>query len=457
MRSQSHNARIPQGTAAPLQRPRLPFPAPFDAFSSFRHAVPDELTLLKACRAAAVWRSRRGIEALREWLRLTGWLLRFPGQVAGQLHAHGRAAHAAFGRSLAGQFGDLLAVGLRNGVLPRDYYAGGLARCGGDARLFRLVPFALYETVAAAVLRTSDRGGLAAAADKLAFEETCRRAGIAVVETVATLPPAEGDGTGQFAPGRYLLKPRTGGQGKGILALALAEDADDRMRGDFRHAAEAHAERVGRQILVQRRLANHRDLAAMSGPALATTRIVTIWNEAGEPEVVEAFYRTSTTHEAAVDNFHAGGTFFTVDVASGDLQPGFGQDFAMHPATLVTHPLTGAAMAGRQLPGWPAMRALALRLAQAFPDLPIVGWDVGYAADGAVAVEANAPPGITPTRQFATGGLVGTRFLALLAWHAGRWLLDHEPDGSRWRPAALAATVTQRGALASRSGLLEDG
>ena len=54
-------------------------------------------------------------------------------------------------------------------------------------------------------------------------------------------------------------------------------------------------------------------------------------NEAGDPEIVEAYYRTSTRAEAAVDNFHAGGMLFPLDIASGRLRPGCTSGFAADP------------------------------------------------------------------------------------------------------------------------------
>ncbi|MFO1184115.1 MAG: sugar-transfer associated ATP-grasp domain-containing protein [Bauldia sp.] len=332
-------------------------------------------------------------------------------------------------------------MAVRNGLSPRDYYEGGLARCAGDDRLLRTIPYAVYETAVDAVLTATDRGGRAALEDKLAFEERCRAAGLPAVRTERILRDGWAESQEELSaipPGAYLLKPRIGGQGRGIVGLSFDDRAASSERADFLRRATEHAKTVGGDVLLQHRAANHRDLAGLSSAALATTRIVTIWNERDEPEVVEAFYRTSTSPSAPVDNFHAGGTFYPLDIASGTLREGFGPRFAERPVPLETHPLSGQRMAGRPLPGWSGMSDLALALARVFPDVPIVGWDVGYTPTGPLAVEGNAPPGITPTRQFSTGGLVGTRFLTLVAHHAARWLVAHEPAGSRWRPNALA-------------------
>jgi len=61
------------------------------------------------------------------------------------------------------------------------------------------------------------------------------------------------------------------------------------------------------------------------------------------------------------------------------------------------------------------------------------GWDIAVSTDGAVAVEVNFPPGISTNRQATFGGMVGSRMLALLAFHANEWPQHNEPPTSRWR------------------------
>jgi hypothetical protein len=193
-------------------------------------------------------------------------------------------------------------------------------------------------------------------------------------------------------------------------------------------------------VLIQECLANHPLLLPFAGSALATTRIVTIPNEIGDPEVVDAFYRTSFVPNAAVDNFHSGGVLFPIDIASGRLLPGF-KDVPYEPPKITHHAETGVAMSGCRHPGWEAMTVMARRLHRAFPDFLLVGWDIALGPEGPVVVEANIPPGISSNRQGIFGGLVGTRMLSLLAFHAAQWLEETEPAGSRWRPQLATVPV----------------
>jgi hypothetical protein len=88
-----------------------------------------------------------------------------------------------------------------------------------------------------------------------------------------------------------------------------------------------------------------------------------------------------------VDNFHAGGLASPVELNDGRLGPSV---FKSRPELLVAHPDTGAAIAGRVLPHWPAVKQLALAAHQQFGALPSIGWDIAITEDGPVIVEGNS-------------------------------------------------------------------
>jgi hypothetical protein len=137
---------------------------------------------------------------------------------------------------------------------------------------------------------------------------------------------------------------------------------------------------------------------------------------------------------------------FPVDIATGAFLPGM-TDRAYDGKMIDRHPQTGGLVAGCVHPGWQAMSAFALRLHRLFPELVMPGWDIGFDADGPIAVEGNETPRFSLNRQATFGGLVGTRALALLALQAERWLAANEPEGSRWRAPARPvrpATATGR-------------
>lgn len=342
----------------------------------------------------------------------------------------------------------MVRVAVVNGVMPRDYYAADLARHGGQAELFRYVPSHLYQTVARFLARERSRDDVALTTDKLAFECRCGDLGLPVVRTMAIAQPKGlwgPAGETQFAtfPQQDLIaKPVVGRQGLGVERwryVGIERFANEHGQQKSAQGLESYlcgrSQEIGNGILLQECLANHRDLEPFVGSALSTVRVVTVVNERDEPEIVEAFFRTSVAADAVVDNFHGGGVLFPIDIRTGRLTPGCREDYdSTEP--FVAHPQTGVTIAGRLLPGWAATSVLALQAHGLFPGLALVGWDIANTPDGPVLVEANVPPGTTMQRQGITETFVGSRFLELLAFHARAWLAIHEPSGSRWRSAA---------------------
>ena len=450
----------------PEKPPGFTFPAPFDAAWSYRQRPATDLNIVKAARAAIVWRANKGFKAFIQAGRYLGWVVRFPKDLIWYLVSHNLNVRNRLGRSFSAQIVDMVRVATVNGVMPRDYYDGGLAHCRGGEELFRYVPHHLYHTVAnqLTIERTSGE-----TQDKYAFECRCRDTGLPVVRTIAIADPAAvrlatgetlsgsqrsrdlaneaeiltptGDVPAGLLPDRDLIiKPIIGRQGSGIeMWLSdgpgrFANVENGSLSGaELLTRASSLASARGCAMLLQERSENHPDIQQIAGSALSTMRIGTMFNEHGEPEVVDAAYRTSTAPHAAVNNFHAGGMGFPIEVATGVLCPGVWNGPYDPSSPITHHPQTGARVAGLTHPAWHASAELALRLHRMFPDLVMPGWDIAFDKNGPIIIEGNGVSGISITRQPPFGGLVGTRTLTLLAYHASQWLERNEPERSRWR------------------------
>ena len=416
---------------------------PFDALASYRRKSPTELNLIRAMRAAIVWRGNSWREAFDQVAKYLLWFT-FPFKAAGMIRRYGGAAKAEFGRSHTQQALDVWRLALVNGLRPKDYYEGGLAQFRGAPDLARFVPFDLYASVAFGLSLFHDRGSLALELDKLAFEQECRRRGLPVVQTLAAVDregakSPDGSALAALPAEDLILKPARGSQGRGVAlwrwnASGAYEDRSGRALtgAALLEEVQALARRTRIPQLLQRRALNSEELREIAAPSLSTLRVVTVQDETGEPEIVDAFYRTAVAANAAADNYHSGGCWFPVDRQTGVLLEGFRAGFERRPVRERLHPITGAPVAGRQHPGAAASFELARRAHQAFPDLFVVGWDIGYGPEGAFIVEFNVPPGVDAGTQNTLGGFIGSRFGALFAFHAARWLEASVPAGSRW-------------------------
>ena len=183
--------------------------------------------------------------------------------------------------------------------------------------------------------------------------------------------------------------------------------------------------------LVQRRLVNHPALQDLANGALATLRVVTLLNEAGEPEVTNAVFRMAVGDNHTVDNIHAGGIAAAVDLATGSLSAAtnIGMDASL--GWLDRHPDSGAAITGRVLPMWNDVLALACRAHEALNDRMIVGWDIALLEDGACVIEGNSGPCVDLIQRPHAAPLGDGRFGELLAYHIRQF--DSAANG---RPAA---------------------
>lgn len=182
----------------------------------------------------------------------------------------------------------------------------------------------------------------------------------------------EGATLWRYADGHYRSTDRT---------LSLAELKSYLARQSFEYP-----------IILQPKISNSQELTGVTGHALSTVRIVSIRRPQREPELMLVCFRMATGDKVA-DNFAFGGIAAPVSLDDGVL----GAGVLMHvdlAEPIRLHPDTGAAIAGRALPHWQAVKALALAAHAAFPTMASVGWDIAITDDGPVLVEGNAVWGV---------------------------------------------------------------
>jgi hypothetical protein len=120
--------------------------------------------------------------------------------------------------------------------------------------------------------------------------------------------------------------------------------------------------------------------------------------------------------------------------ASGEGAVGVGhqRDFVRRPQAIISHPATGAPIAGQSVPSLDGARAMGVAAHGLFPDILCIGWDIAYTYRGHVLLEANVPPGMQPSQQIVLGNRARRRFVELFGFHARQLLEATEPPGSRF-------------------------
>jgi hypothetical protein len=385
--------------------------------------------LRRAYRLA--WRRRFGP---RDYLRTAiGWLLwpliSLVLAVRGALRFGGPVARGG-GPGLAQQILQQTWLSIAYRIVPRYYYVFELHRpeLRGRAAEY-LTRTETKRGVYRALKLRGDRSSFVRINDKISFAKFFGRNGLRVVPVFAAFRAGlrvgnVGDGT--LPEGQDLFEKKIEGRG-GIGAEVWLSQPHGRYRntkGDERTAEDlvARVREQSKQVdyLIQARAVNHPGIADLTPGALSTVRLLTILNEQGEPEAVNAAFRMAVSRTSPVDNFHAGGIAAAVDMATGSLGPatglGLGGDFRWHE----THPLTGGQIRGRRLPDWTQALALAIAAHRLIAPRVMVGWDIGFLPEGPCLIEGNTGPDADIHQRIELRPIGNARYGELLAWHMER-------------------------------------
>jgi hypothetical protein len=146
------------------------------------------------------------------------------------------------------------------------------------------------------------------------------------------------------------------------------------------------------KLIVQPRLANHPLLADVAGQSLAVVRVFTCLDRNDRPVVTHGMLRVLGKLEPAWPTVAEFGA--PVDLATGRLGPMVGDKRALALDRHDRQPVTGAEIAGRILPHWPAIMVAARAAHGAHPERTVVGWDIALSPDGPVVLEGNSRPDV---------------------------------------------------------------
>jgi hypothetical protein len=213
-------------------------------------------------------------------------------------------------------------------------------------------------------------------------------------------------------PDHLYVKPAIGAHGHDVLGPERCDggwEVSGRTMTDRELAEHLLVTAPAAGWLLQERVRSHRGLAPIGGElGLGTVRINTaLTPEGGEIFLVWGKILRSRT---LTDNFsggRSGNLIARVDKESGKITQAFGrlpgQRFLLEP--VAAHPVTGTALSGFQLPLWDRAVALAKRVAEAFPESPLIGSDVAITDGGPLVIETNTNWDATPAELAIGGGL----------------------------------------------------
>lgn len=177
-----------------------------------------------------------------------------------------------------------------------------------------------------------------------------------------------------------ISKPADEACGRGVEKLTVSDFASEEEL--FTHLKNINS------ALAEECIVQHNDIAALYPLSVNTYRIVTVFTE-GQPHIVYAFIRIGNGGRF-VDNINAGGMAAPINIETGVIEyPAFDKDSIYYE----THPYTGCAIKGYQLPYWSESVDMVLRAACVVPQVGYAGWDVAVTEKGPLLIEGNPFPG----------------------------------------------------------------
>lgn len=255
---------------------------------------------------------------------------------------------------------------------------------------------------------------LAVLDDKEEFRAVLAARGLPVPETVAVFDPRTDDphevraALTAYRDG-LVVKPARGGRGRGVVIFTdLDEDArtGTTVRGKkvrLVKALERSAAAVQGPVVVQRRLRQHHAMDPYAPQGHSTVRVYTLRRVDGTLRHVGAHLRLGRRH-SMTDHVWGGSVGADIDVDTGLVGQGVQVSKAGYEPT-DRHPETGVVFRGTTVPWWGEVRALCETVAQLFPEVRFVGWDVMVTDDGPRMLEGNRDIRLR-TLQVLRGGVL---------------------------------------------------
>lgn len=189
-------------------------------------------------------------------------------------------------------------------------------------------------------------------------------------------------------------KMAAGTYGIGFYKLEASEKSDVYIANGKEYQRKEFAEFLKslNDYIITEFVSMHSQLKKIYPNAVNTIR-VTVINETGNNPIIPfAFMRIGTKKSGAVDNVAMGGMVCKINVDTGEFYDGERlQDHVYVPARV--HPDTGERIEGI-IPNWDIVKCEIVKMAQYYPQLEWLGYDIAITEDGFKIIEINSHQGL---------------------------------------------------------------
>ena len=173
-----------------------------------------------------------------------------------------------------------------------------------------------------------------------------------------------------------LQKPLNGNQARGIKKVVINQE----------NLLDEYNRMIKEDILLEE-IINQHPAMAIVGKSVNTIRVYSINASVHSNQVViiKALMRAGTG-DSLVDNFHAGGIFYPIDLSSGVL---VGKGINYKYEKFVNHPGYEISLIGMKIPFWQEIIEIVKKAHCLIPNLRYIGWDIAITDNGPIIIEAN--------------------------------------------------------------------
>ncbi|MEG0805490.1 MAG: sugar-transfer associated ATP-grasp domain-containing protein [Lachnospiraceae bacterium] len=188
------------------------------------------------------------------------------------------------------------------------------------------------------------------------------------------------------------VKPISAGKGKGVHIFRLEEgsifmDTQKVSKEEFFEYFKKN-----RDWFVTETIHQHRYADQLFDQATNTIRLITMKDiETNEFKIFFAVQRIGTAKTVPIDNGSVGGLVSKIDLETGELSEARSlQSLEVHEM----HPNSGNPIKGAKIPNWNAIKEEILALANHFPYMQFIAWDILLTEEGICIIEANTSSGV---------------------------------------------------------------
>jgi hypothetical protein len=218
----------------------------------------------------------------------------------------------------------------------------------------------------------------------------------------------------------FVAKPVNGMWGRNVTAVRAYDPSRDAvvLTNGSVLGVEALVERIDHVnemggMLLQELLAPHPSIQERCGDRICSVRMVTVIDQRG-PRLIATVWKVATGGSMADNYWEPGNLIAPIDPESGVVGRTF-TGLGLNIRHVDTHPDTGQALPGFELPDWRQAVELCLSATGAIPRLPMQAWDIALTSRGPVLLEVNVNGGMRLPQLCAEAGLLRGEFATFLS------------------------------------------